>query len=717
MNRFAYRTTGLFVKAISELSKASITRHGTDNIPDGSKIFVINHFTRVETFLMPYEIFKLTGVPVWSLASYELFKGAFGGYLKQVGAVSTRNPERDRLIVKSLLTGEADWIVFPEGRMVKNKKIIEKGRYMISYAGGKHPPHTGAATLALRTEFYRQRLKQLLASAPEEAEHLLALFDIESVEPILQRATSIVPVNLTYFPIRARENLLTDLAKKLVSDVPERFLEEIMTEGTMLLAGVDIDIRFGEPIPVADCLRSSSIERDIRSSRRIEFDDVLPSRTRMRKEALDLMQRYMKAIYDMTTINHDHLSASLVRALPKSRFSSYEFRRRVYDAAEKTRKKTGICLHRDLQSDQLHLLTDDRDHRIEDFLTVATEKDIIRRDGKELIKDPSKFSSPYDFHRARIDNPLEVMANAVEPLQDLQKIIRRTAWQPSFWLKRNIVSRLVRRAREEFERDYDNHFIEGESKPKEVGMPYMIRGRSRDVGVVLIHGYMAAPLEVKELAAHLGRRGLWVYAPRVKGHGTSPEDLAETTYQQWTESVDIGYAIMRSTCRQVVVGGFSNGAGLALDLAARTQGADAVFAICPPMRLQDISTRLVPAVDVWNKLMKRVRLEEARMTFVENHPEFQDINYIRNPVSGVRELERLMNAVEPRLSDITVPALVIQAQEDPVVHPKGSARVFEALGSEDKSYLVFNFNRHGIVRGPGSDKVHQAVWDFISRLK
>ena len=716
MNRFAYRTTGLFVKAISELSKANIELHDTDNIPDGSIIFVINHFTRLETFLMPYELFKLTGVPVWSLASYELFKGAFGGYLDRVGAVSTRNPERDRLIVKTLLTGEANWIVFPEGRMVKNKKIIEKGRFMISYAGGKHPPHTGAATLALRTEFYRQRLRHLLSAVPQEAQRLLEAFEIEDADPIFERTTTIVPVNLTYFPLRVRENLLSGLARRLVEDIPERLEEEIMTEGTMLLAGVDIDIRFGEPIQVSKALQSASIERDIQSERRIGFDDMLPSRMRMRKEALRLMQRYMQAIYAMTTINHEHLAASLVRSLPRNRFNAYDLNRRVYDAAEATRNKPKIFLHGTLQADQLHLLTDDQHHRMADFLEVATDKGIIRQEGAELVKDPSMFSSPYDFHRARIDNPLEVMANAVEPLEDVQRIVRRSAWTPTFWMKRRITAGLIRRARNEFLQDYHEHFIEGESKPKKVGMPYMIRGRSRDVGVVLIHGYMAAPLEVKELADFLGRKGLWVYAPRVKGHGTAPEDLAETTYQQWADSVDIGYAILRNTCRRVVVGGFSNGAGLALDLAARAQGAAGVFAICPPMRLQDISTRLVPAVDVWNKLMKRVRLEEARMTFVENHPEFPEINYVRNPVSGVRELERLMNAVAPRLSDIDVPALVIQAQGDPVVHPKGSAQLFKALGSEDKSYLLFNFNRHGIVRGPGADKVHQAVWDFIHRL-
>ncbi|OQY55633.1 MAG: hypothetical protein B6245_19565, partial [Desulfobacteraceae bacterium 4572_88] len=119
MNRFAYLTSGFAVKALSKLSKARISIHGEENIPDGSVIFAINHFTRIETLLMPYYIYKLTGVPVWSLADYSLFKGSLGGYLSNVGAVSTRNPDRDQIIVKTLLTGEATWIIFPEGRMVK----------------------------------------------------------------------------------------------------------------------------------------------------------------------------------------------------------------------------------------------------------------------------------------------------------------------------------------------------------------------------------------------------------------------------------------------------------------------------------------------------------------------------------------------------------------------------------------------------------------------
>ena len=58
MNRFAYRSTGFAVKTLSNLSKANIVLHAVEKIPVGSIIFVINHFTRIETFLMPAQIFS-----------------------------------------------------------------------------------------------------------------------------------------------------------------------------------------------------------------------------------------------------------------------------------------------------------------------------------------------------------------------------------------------------------------------------------------------------------------------------------------------------------------------------------------------------------------------------------------------------------------------------------------------------------------------------------
>jgi len=716
MNRFAYRTTGLAIKTISNLSKANMVLHGQENIPDGSIIFVINHFTRLETFLMPYQIFTVTKVPVWSLADYELFQGAFGNYLEKLGALSTKSPDRDQLIVKTLLTGEANWIIFPEGRMVKNKKIIEKGQFMVSRAGGKHPPHTGAGTLALRTEFYRQRLRRLATEKPDEASYLMDLFQIDSLEPVLERKTYIVPVNLTYYPIRARENILSKLALRLVDDLPERIIEELMTEGSMLLSGVQIDVRFGDPIVIGEYLGHKTIEKDIKATRRIHFDDEIASRSTMRKEALKLMQRYMAAIYGMTTINLDHLFASMLRFVRNKKIDKLDLCRRVFLAASQIQQYPDMFLNGSLQLDQVHLLTDDRFGHVDDFIKVAKEKGNLQKTNGTLVIDKSTFTSPYEFHRSRIDNPIDVIANAVEPLTELQRTLRRLAVLPGFWIRKKVADYLISQAVEEYKSDYHKFYIQGESKPIDVGMPFLVKGKSKNVGVLLSHGYMAAPREVEKLARYLGSIGFWVYVPRLKGHGTSPDDLATRSYQDWMASIDRGYAIISSICKRVVVGGFSTGAGLALDMAARVNEVAGVFAVAAPLTLKDFSSKFAPAVDMWNRIMDKAYGVGPKMEFVENKPENPHINYLRNPISGVREIERLMDDLEPKLPDLKVPSLIVQSRRDPVVDPKGSRKIFELIGTEDKEYRLFNFDRHGILLGEGSQGVHKAIGDFLNQF-
>jgi esterase/lipase/1-acyl-sn-glycerol-3-phosphate acyltransferase len=715
MNRIAYRTTGLLVKVLENLSRARVSLHATENIPTGNNIFVVNHFTRIETFVLPTHLFRLTQTPIWSLAASEFFQGTFGSYMDNIGAVSTQNPDRDRLIVKTLLTGEAMWIIFPEGRMVKNKKIFEKGRFMISYAGGKHPPHTGAATLAMRTEFYRQRLFAMNTSNPEEAERLLALFQIDSMADISTTGTRLIPVNITYYPVRARENAISNIAKNLVENLSDRLIEELMTEGNMILSGVDMDVRFGEPIDIHTYLNEPSIQKDIHTKKVIQFDDPLPSKKKMRQSALKVMQRYMSAIYDLTTLNHDHLFASLLKRYPFSSLRVTDLKRRVFLAASSALQEMRIHYHKSLNGDQTHLLVDDCYGKYRDFISLAIEQGFVREKNGTLLK-LSPIGEVLNFHLARIQNLISVIANEVEPLIEFQRSVRRIAWQPAFMIRRKIVKRLINKTREEYAQDYENFYIENETKDRAVGMPMLYRGRSKRVGILLSHGYMAAPLEVQELARYLQRKGYWVYTPRLKGHGTSPEDLAQRTYTDWLISVEEGYALISSICERVVIGGFSTGAGLALHLAARVNDLAGVFAIAAPLRLQDLGARFASTLDAWNRLMDRIGQGKVKKEFVNNSPENPHINYHRNPISGVAEIENLMESLYPLLNDITVPALVVQSDNDPVVNPKGSRKIFKQLGSIDKKYVLFNFERHGILLGEGSERVYQTIGEFIHHL-
>jgi esterase/lipase len=105
--------------------------------------------------------------------------------------------------------------------------------------------------------------------------------------------------------------------------------------------------------------------------------------------------------------------------------------------------------------------------------------------------------------------------------------------------------------------------------------------------------------------------------------------------------------------------------------------------------------------------------DEGRRHFVPNEPENPHINYFRNPISGVKELMELMEQLSLRLDRINVPTLLIQSSEDPVVHPEGSKEVYENLGSEDKELVMFNSDRHGILRGELSQRVFTRIAEFL----
>ena len=244
----------------------------------------------------------------------------------------------------------------------------------------------------------------------------------------------------------------------------------------------------------------------------------------------------------------------------------------------------GIYPHEDLGKDQVPLLTDDRFHKYKSFLSLALETDMVRREGGALIKDPSKFEHVFNFNRIRVDNPVQVMANEVEPLKKLQRKIRFIAWLPAFLVKRRIADSLINRAVRRYDEAYAAFHREGESKDKGVGMPYLIGNRSRRTGIVLVHGYMAAPPEIKKLAEYLGKRGFLVYAPRVSGHGASPDDLAtsgpvRTGRNLWMKGMPLLVVCVSSWWWE----GFPPGRAWPLDLSARVSGVKAVFAVSPSL--------------------------------------------------------------------------------------------------------------------------------------
>jgi len=104
---------------------------------------------------------------------------------------------------------------------------------------------------------------------------------------------------------------------------------------------------------------------------------------------------YMAAIYSMTTVNYDHIFASLLKLMPRKKITENDLRERVYLIAQFAAENLDINMHRNIKTEFTKLLTDDNCAIYNDFVEIALEKKCIKKDGRFFIKDFSKFYSHF----------------------------------------------------------------------------------------------------------------------------------------------------------------------------------------------------------------------------------------------------------------------------------------------------------------------------------
>lgn len=720
LSRFMLSAAKLTLDAVFKASEADIRVHGVENIPASHVLFAVNHFTRIETAFLPYIIHKYTKQHSLSLADSSFFKGKLESILHKMGAVSTKDPNRDKVLANALLTGKMNVIIFPEGQMIKDKKLVEKGKFLVYNTGIRRPPHTGAAKIALQVEIYRQIIKKLYEKKRlEDIEIIKDVYDFkkEDMASILTGSTYIVPVNITYYPIRARNNLIKRMVEKFTGETTGRVAEELEIEGTMLTKGVDIDINFGKALKMSDYVTRTSIIKNIFSCRQETCFGEIADSDQINRLSIKVMQNYMDSIYSMTTVNHDHIFAYILANYPKNSISDYDFKNRASLAMERIKKFKKYSFHSTLIKRHDNIGSDIFHEKYDSFMEEAIKNNLVEIKGNKIIKNMGKFALLYNFHFVRKDNFIEVLKNEIEPLTELTTMLRTIMFMTPWLVKIKVRDTFLKLDQKIFHEDYRHYYREGISKPEKIGEPFFMHNIFNTRGVILIHGYMAAPEEIRLLAEKLYRAGYSVYGVRLRGHGTTPEDLSERVWQDWNESVNRGYVVMKNSVSEFAMAGFSTGAGLALLQAAQKgEKLKAVVSISAPLRLKDIKASLTGAVSFFNTILKKFKIEKGKMEFVPNVPENPDINYSRNPISGTYQLGKLMKYVETNLSKVTIPALIIQATGDPVVNPQSADEIYSKISSMTKEMVKIKSNRHGIVRGKELKEVADEMISFFNNV-
>ena len=268
-----------------------------------------------------------------------------------------------------------------------------------------------------------------------------------------------------------------------------------------------------------------------------------------------------------------------------------------------------------------------------------------------------------------------------------------------------------------YDEEHASTFVEGKSKSKDTGRPILLQSEDSEYGVLLLHGYLAQPEEVRLFAEFLHSKGYSVFVPRLPGHGTTPEDLMRRSREEWFRATRRGYRVIRECAPKIIACGFSMGAGLALLNAARRRGDFcAVISVSAPVHMKGWALRHSGFIYALHKITAAVGLKIIP-ALLDHRPENREINYEQNPVHGVAQLSSLMKHTADELDRITLPICAIQADEDPVIERNSLDFIMRRVRSSVREKHLLNGKVHGIVRGELSKEVFETAVRFIEKVR
>lgn len=246
-----------------------------------------------------------------------------------------------------------------------------------------------------------------------------------------------------------------------------------------------------------------------------------------------------------------------------------------------------------------------------------------------------------------------------------------------------------------------NDIVEG-------GKPFLLEGN--EVGVLLSHGFTGTTSGMRPLGEYLHRTEGWtVLAPRLRGHGETPEAMALTTAEDWIRSLEEGLATLQSRCKHVFMAGLSMGGCLTLYLAAMQR--DAFRAIAPINACLYFGAPELAALSFDAKA-------PAMLSGVGNDVKDKavtEIAYPVVPIAGLRQIYSLMAVTRDLLPRVSVPTLVLVSPEDHVVPASCSDEIVSRVGSARRELVQLRNSYHVATIDHDKDLINQSVRRFFRR--
>ncbi|WP_243735233.1 alpha/beta hydrolase [Paenibacillus turpanensis] len=211
---------------------------------------------------------------------------------------------------------------------------------------------------------------------------------------------------------------------------------------------------------------------------------------------------------------------------------------------------------------------------------------------------------------------------------------------------------------------------------------------------LLIHGFTGGPYELHPLASYLGQKGHRCQSVTLPGHEGDLRALRKVHRTEWIQCVEEAGKELADQHGEFDLIGFSMGGLLAAYAANRL----------PVRRLVLVNTAVyyVSPGRFVREAVRQFRDGNLRSLSVKQ----------ATPLRAVLQFTQLVRELKPEFPQIRIPTLVVQGEQDQIVHPYSANYIYGRLAGK-KQLIWYPRSRHMICLDEEAERLFTDIERFL----
>lgn len=231
------------------------------------------------------------------------------------------------------------------------------------------------------------------------------------------------------------------------------------------------------------------------------------------------------------------------------------------------------------------------------------------------------------------------------------------------------------------------------------------------IGIVLIHGITSGCAQLIPLARMLNDYGYSIHCVNIAGHGTYPQELLRTSWEDAVDKAWYDYDQMKKHYDKVYVGGLSMGGCLSLALASRRDDVDGVISISAPMALDPTCFIMDDYPDGQTWFHRDLAGKEGIARTYHIH--YEDI--------AIRVFDELKGLIaylkqDGILEEVQCPTFIAQALDDQLAVPSSGREIYDRLSSANRHLYEVAVAGHNMPMNEGRFGLMQNLVPWLNEM-